>query len=153
MTSRHLFSTAAAAALLAACAPQTPQPAPAPANSASPAAGPAAPAQDDIGQRLARYRTVRLTTDLSKLTANERRMIPLLIDAAREMDAIFWMQTYGNRDSLLARITDPRVRQFVEVNYGPWDRLESDRPFVPGVGAKPEGANYYPAGMTRAEVL
>ena len=148
MTSRHLISLtfAAAATVLAACAPQTPQPA------TAPAAGSAAAGQDDIGQRLARYRSVRLTTDLSKLTPNERRMIPLLIDAAKEMDAIFWMQTYpGSRDSLMARITDARVRQYVELNYGPWDRLENDQPFVPGVGAKPEGSNYYPAGMTKAE--
>ncbi|HEX6748471.1 MAG TPA: hypothetical protein VF092_14330, partial [Longimicrobium sp.] len=145
MTSRHLVTTFAAAAVLAACA-QTPQPAPAP------AAGSAAAGQDDIGQRLARYRSVRLTTDLSKLTPNERRMIPLLIDAAREMDAIFWMQTYaGSRDSLMARITDARMRQYVDLNYGPWDRLENDQAFVPGVGAKPEGSNLYPRGMTKAE--
>jgi hypothetical protein len=145
MTSRPLATAAAAAALLAAC---TPAPRPA---TVEPAAGSAAQAQDDIGQRLARYRTVRLTTDLSQLSANERRMIPLLIDAAREMDAIFWMQTYGDRDQLLARITDTRVRQYVDLNYGPWDRLESDGSFVPGIGAKPEGSNLYPAGMTKAE--
>jgi hypothetical protein len=145
MTSRSLATAAAAAALLAAC---TPAPHPA---TVEPAAGSAAQAQDDIGQRLARYRTVRLTTDLSKLSASERRMIPLLIDAAREMDAIFWMQTYGDRSQLMARITDPRVRQYVDLNYGPWDRLESDGSFVPGIGAKPEGSNLYPAGMTKAE--
>jgi len=145
MTSRTLAATAAAAALLAAC---TPAPRPA---SVQPAAGSAAQAQDDIGQRLARYRTVRLTTDLSQLSANERRMLPLLIDAAREMDAIFWMQTYGDRGQLMARVTDPRVRQYIDLNYGPWDRLESDGSFVPGIGAKPEGSNLYPAGMTKAE--
>ncbi|HSU15299.1 dipeptidyl-peptidase 3 family protein [Longimicrobium sp.] len=150
MTSRHLASAAAAAALLAACT-QAPQPAPAPAAVQPPAAGSAAQPQEDIGQRLARYRTVRLTTDLSQLSANERRMIPLLIDAAKEMDAIFWMQTYGNRDELMGRITDPRMRQYVDLNYGPWDRLENDAPFVPGVAAKYEGSNYYPAGMTKAE--
>lgn len=152
MSSRPLISTSLAlSALLAACGPRAPQAGPAPATVAPPAAGSAAATQDDIGQRLARYRTVRLTTDLSKLSANERRMIPLLIDAAREMDAIFWMQTYGSRDSLMARITDARMRQYVDLNYGPWDRLESDQPFVPGVAAKPEGANYYPAGMTKTE--
>jgi hypothetical protein len=148
MTSRHLASAAAAAALLAACAPQAPQPAPA-AGSASTQTQ--SPTQDDIGTRLARYRTVRLTTDISQLTPNERRMLPLLIDAAKEMDAVFWMQSYGSRDSLFARVADPRVRQFADMNYGPWDRLENDQPFVPGIGAKPEGANYYPREMTRAE--
>jgi hypothetical protein len=145
MKARHLITTTAAA-LLAGCGPRAAQTAPAPAQ---PAAGSAT--QDDIGQRLARYTRVRLTTDVSQLTPNERRMIPLLIDAAKEMDAIFWMQAYGDRDALMQRITDPRVRQYADMNYGPWDRLENDQPFVAGISAKPEGANYYPAGMTKAE--
>ena len=78
-------------------------------------------------------------------------MIPLLIDAAREMDALFRVQAYGNLDSLLTTIADPRVRRFVEINYGPWDRLAGNAPFIAGVGARPDGANLYPAGMTKAE--
>jgi len=143
MTSPRLIAAAAALALLAGCTPP-------PADTAAPAPA-AGSAQTDIGQRLAKYTPVRLTADVSRLTANERRMIPLLIDAAREMDNIFWMQTYGDRDALLRRIQDPQLRRYVEINYGPWDRLANDEPFVPGVGAKAEGANYYPAGMTKAE--
>jgi hypothetical protein len=145
MTFRRFTGAAAVLAALAACAPQ-------PAQAPAPAAGSAASAtQDDIGRRLAKYTTVRLTADLSQLTPSERRMIPLLIDAAREMEAPFWDQAYGDRQQLLSRITDPRVRRFAEMNYGPWDRLDNDAAFVPGVGHKPEGANYYPQGMTRAE--
>src|ERR687895_1215285 len=66
--------------------------------------------QSPIAKKLAQYTTVRLTADLTKLTENERRMIPLLIDAARSMDAIFWQQAYGNRDSLLQSIRDPATR-------------------------------------------
>ena len=144
MTSRNLIAAAAALAVLAGCTPP-------PADTAAPAPA-AGSAQSDIGQRLAKYTTVRLTADLSRLTANERRMIPLLIDAAREMDNIFWMQTYGERDALLRTIQDPQVRRYVEINYGPWDRLANDEPFVSGAGAKPEGSNYYPRGMTKAEL-
>ena len=36
------------------------------------------------------------------------------------------------------------VRRFAEINYGPWDRLDGDRPFVDGVGPKPKGARFYP---------
>lgn len=100
---------------------------------------------------LAKYTTVRLTTDLGQLTENERRMIPLLIEAAGAMDEIFWMQAYGDGDSLLASIADPGLRRFAEINYGPWDRLEGNAPFIPGVGPKPEGANFYPRDMGRAE--
>jgi hypothetical protein len=105
-----------------------------------------------VKDRLADYTPVRLTTDLAQLTPSERRMLPLLIDAARAMDDGFWMQTYGDRDSLLRAITDPAVKRFAEINYGPWDRLREDAPFVPGVGAKPAGANFYPRDLTKAEL-
>jgi hypothetical protein len=101
--------------------------------------------------KLAQYTTVRLTTDLSKLSESERRMIRLLIDAARSMDAIFWRQAYGNRDSLLQSITDPAIQRYVEINYGPWDRLAENAPFVEDIGPKPKGAGFYPPDMTTDE--
>ena len=104
-----------------------------------------------IERNLAQYTTVRLTADLSKLTENERRMIPLLIDAARSMDAIFWQQAFGNRDSLLQSIRDPATRRYAEINYGPWDRLADNAPFLETVGAKPLGANFYPSDMSKQE--
>jgi hypothetical protein len=116
-------------------------------------AGLNAPAGTDspIESKLAQYTTVRLTTDLGKLSQNERRMIPLLIDAARSMDAIFWRQAYGNRDSLLRSIADPAIQRYVEINYGPWDRLADNEPLVEGVGPKPKGAGFYPSDMTKDE--
>jgi hypothetical protein len=114
-----------------------------------PAVSPAVTA--DIDDRLAKYTAVRLTTDYALLTANERAMIPVLIEAAKAMDEVFWMEAHGNRDSLLAALDDPRMRRFAEINYGPWDRLAGNEPFVPGVGPKPAGANFYPRDMTAAE--
>lgn len=100
----------------------------------------------------AKYTTVPLEVNLSNLSADQQRMIPLFIEAAQAMDEVFWEQAYGNRDSLLSTISDPDLRRFVEINYGPWDRLNGNRPFIEGVGAKPEGANYYPSDATREEV-
>ena len=116
-------------------------------------AGASAPKAGDspIERKLAQYTTVRLTTDLDRLTDGERQMIPLLIDAARSMDAIYWRQAYGNRDSLLRSIQDPGTRRYAEINYGPWDRLDGNAPFVEGVGPKPEGAGFYPRDMTKEE--
>jgi hypothetical protein len=99
--------------------------------------------------RLAKYAVVRLEADPKALTPKERRMIPLLIDAARVMDDLFWQQAYGDRQALLAKIGDPETRRYVEINYGPWDRLDGNQPFVAGFGPKPPGANFYPSDMTR----
>lgn len=104
-----------------------------------------------VAERLARYTTVKLSADEHALTARERRMLPLLIDAAREMHAIYWQQAYGNRDSLLRSIPDADTRRLVEINVGPWDRLDDNASFVAGVGPKFAGANFYPHDMTKAE--
>lgn len=105
----------------------------------------------DPSDLLARYTTVRLTADLSDVSEQERQMIPLLIEAADIMNRLFWHEAYGDPDSLLAAIEDEALRRYVEINYGPWDRLDDNRPFIDGVGPKPRGANFYPADMTEAE--
>ena len=97
------------------------------------------------------YSTFRLTADLGHLSENQRNMIPLLIEAAKIMDGLFWQQAYGDREALLEGIQDPKKRRFAEINYGPWDRLDGNQPFVEGYGAKPPGARFYPEDMTREE--
>ena len=104
-----------------------------------------------IEQKLAQYTPVRLTADLSGLSERERRMIPLLIEAAQEMDTIFWQQVYPARDSLLGVVRDSATRQYILVNYGPWDRLDENAPFVSAVGPRPDGAAFYPADMSKEE--
>ena len=112
-----------------------------------------APAVPLVPARPGIYAEVELTTDLSVLSAKEREMLALFIDAAAEMDGIFWQQTFpGDRAALeAATASDPTVSRYVALNYGPWDRLAGDAPFVPGYGDKPKGANFYPVDMTKAE--
>jgi hypothetical protein len=104
-----------------------------------------------IAQKLGQYTPVRLSADLSGLSERERRMIPLLIQAAQEMDTIFWQEVYPSRDSLLGAVGDSATRAYVRLNYGPWDRLDGNEPFVPGVGPRPDGAAFYPGDMTKQE--
>lgn len=105
-----------------------------------------------VADRLPIYAKVKLTTDLSKLTENERQVLPLLIEAAQVMDELFWMQTYPERDSLLASTKDEKTKEFIMLNYGPWDKLNGNKPFVSGIGPKPEGSNFYPHDMTKEEL-
>jgi hypothetical protein len=78
-------------------------------------------------------------------------MIPLLIDAAKAMDPIYWQQASGSRDSLFAQVNDAGVRRFIDINYGPYDRLDNNTAFVPEVGPRPDGANLYPKDITKQE--
>ena len=112
----------------------------------APQAATLVPARPDI------YAPVTLTADLSGLSARERQMLGLFIDAAVVMDDLFWQQAYpGDRHAFLAGLEDPAMRRFAEMNYGPWDRLEGNAPFVPGAGARPPGVGFYPLDMTREE--
>ncbi|HEY1025508.1 MAG TPA: Zn-dependent hydrolase [Sphingobacteriaceae bacterium] len=105
-----------------------------------------------VNERLPIYEKVTLTSDLSILSDSERKMIPLLIQAAQIMDELFWKQAYPQRDSLMNAVQDDDTKSFIRINYGPWDRLNNDKPFVAGIGPKPAGAGFYPVGMTREEL-
>ena len=97
------------------------------------------------------YATVRLTADVGHLSERQKQMIPLLIDASKIMDGLFWQQSWGEMKDFLDGIEDPATRRFAEINYGPWDRLDADRPFIENAGHKPPGAQFYPADMSKEE--
>ncbi len=94
---------------------------------------------------------VDLTADISHLSEKEKQMLPLLFEAAQIMDDIFWTQAYGDKENLFANIKDDATRKFVKINYGPWERLNNNEPFIGGYGEKPKGANFYPIDMTKEE--
>ncbi|MBK5209752.1 MAG: Zn-dependent hydrolase [Flavobacteriaceae bacterium] len=105
----------------------------------------------EMQKKLSKYVTFKLTSDLSVLTENERKMLPILINAASKMNKLFWYEAYGDKNQLLDSITDEDTKKFVEINYGSWDRLDGNSPFIDGEGSKPDGANYYPTDMTKLE--
>jgi len=102
-------------------------------------------------EKVASYKKIELKADLSWLSAKEKEIIKILINAADIMDDIFWIEAYGDKEALLNSVKDEYTKQFVIINYGPWDRLNGNKPFVDGVGEKPAGANYYPVDMTKEE--
>jgi len=108
-------------------------------------------AKDFERDRLDIYAPFELSADLSHLSAGQKAMLGKLIEAGKIMDELFWRQAFGDPQPLLGRITDAKLQRFAGYNYGPWDRLAGNEPFLAGFGPKPDGANYYPADMTRAE--
>jgi len=104
-----------------------------------------------IPSRLDQYATVKLTTDLSKVSAQDQAVLGHFINAAEHIHDIFWLQAWGDPRPLLDGITDPDLKRLVEINVGPWDRIDANAPFVAGIGPKPAGAQFYPADMTKAE--
>jgi hypothetical protein len=106
---------------------------------------------DHVAARLATFAPFTLTSDISHLSAKEKQILVILFDVADIMDELFWQQAMGAKEPFLARIQDETTRKFAMINYGPWDRLDGNQSFIAEIGAKPEGANFYPADMTREE--
>ena len=105
----------------------------------------------NVKERVAEYAYYDLKTDISKLSANDKQLIPIFVKISEIMDQLFWKQTYGDPEELKKTIKDPIVRDYVGINYGPWDRLADNRPFVDGFAAKPDVCCYYPLDITREE--
>lgn len=106
---------------------------------------------EEMQNKVDAFVEVELTTDVSHLSDDQKELLTYLFDAAKIMDEIFWTQSFGDKDELLSKIDDKPTRQFVKLNYGPWERLNNNKPFIDGYGEKPMGANFYPADMTSEE--
>ena len=98
------------------------------------------------------YAVVPLKADLSGFDENGKRMIALLVQATQVMDDLYWQQAGdGDRAALLQRAPDAGTRDLVALNFGPWDRLNEDKPLLDGIAPRPPGATFYPADMTTQE--
>ncbi len=110
-------------------------------------------ADPEIQQKVNEYAEFTLTSDLIQtLSANEKELVKIFIEIGKVMDDIYWDEYFGyaNRESI-DTLCDPAMRAFARIQYGAWDRLDSERPFLPGYGERPAGCNFYPVDMTAEE--
>ncbi len=117
---------------------------------------------EQLKEQIARFAQVEVTYDESVLSAPEKLALEKLVQAAGVMDEIFLGQVWeGNyelrKDLVYAMASDAKTKEltkdlyhFFRINFGPWNRLEDDAPFV-GNRAKPIGAGYYPTDITKQE--
>ena len=113
------------------------------------------PAQNqpsELQQKVDEYAQFTLSTDLSVLSDKEKQLIPIFIKIGEIMDELYWEQSYGSANrKALDTLSDPAMKAFANIHYGAWDRLDSEKPFIPGVGERPKGANFYPSDMSVEE--
>ncbi|MEP7132066.1 MAG: peptidase [Acidobacteriota bacterium] len=132
---------------------------PGPATPATPAAADSLAIAPDVPARVRQFPATRIQYDRALLDDRETRTLELLIDASRELDAIFARQVSEEVPSMRQALE--RVRgenrgiavaaiEYFDINAGPWDRLKGDEPFV-GQRSKPKGAGFYPLDMTHEE--
>ena len=108
-------------------------------------------ADSNLQAKVDEYAVVEVSSPLLEtLSDKDMQVLNLFRSAGRIMDDLFWQQTFGDK-SLMEGLADPAARDFAMINYGPWDRLDDNAPFVDGYGPKPLGANYYPSDITAEE--
>jgi len=104
-----------------------------------------------LQEKVNAYAEVELKTDISLLTEKEKQMLPILIEVSEIMEEIFWKNAIGDKTEFLSKLKDPAEIAYAKINYGPWDRLDNEAPFIDTYGKKPAGANFYPVDMTAEE--
>ena len=142
MTKKQLLAAAAALSLvaLAACGVQS-------SNNAAPG-NEAAAQENGAVEKLAR---VDMNPDVSYLSAEEKQVVNLLMQAADLMNPIYLRQV---------SVDNPRIRDEIEKSgdktlldrfdtfLSPWDETDEDKPFY-GNAPRPVGAGFYPAALTK----
>ncbi len=127
---RKIIILAAAALSLAACADKT---------------------NDTLKERVESYAVVEVSSPLyDALSENDKKIVSLFKQAGEIMDGLFWKQTFGDK-ALIDALPDGYAKQYAMINYGAWDHLDDNKPFLEGYGEKPLGCQYYPQDMTVEE--
>ncbi|MGW8314603.1 MAG: dipeptidyl-peptidase 3 family protein [Bacteroidales bacterium] len=104
-----------------------------------------------IHRKAGEFAEVDLTADISELSDNQKELLSLLFRVSDIMDEIYWNEVFPDKDIALNAMTDEDEIKFFQINYGPWERLNGNLPFLPGYGPKPAGSGFYPSDMTREE--
>ena len=126
---RKLYILAAAAIAVAACAQK----------------------DDTLKAKVESYAVVEVKSPLyDALSENDKKIVALFREAADIMDGLFWKQTFGDK-ALIDALPEGPEKAYALINYGAWDHLDNNAPFIKGYGEKPLGCQYYPQDMTVEE--
>jgi Peptidase family M49 len=141
---------AALAALLLATAACATRPAEPPATAAPATAG------YDLAAQRAKIARIPMAPSTAFLSAEEREVVNLLIQAAELMNPIYLRQRSVENPTIraeIARSEHPRkaaLLDMFDLHFGPWDTLAENHPFYGGE-TMPAGAGFYPKDLTKAE--
>src|SRR5690554_5746142 len=110
----------------------------------------------DLSAQRDKLADVRIAPDTAFLSAEERDVVNLLIEASALMTEIYQRQRLPEYRQARSAIERSRradrdlLLEMFDRNFGPWDELAELRPFC-GSATMPEGAGFYPADLTREE--
>jgi hypothetical protein len=110
-------------------------------------------AKKEVSEMLSVYAPVMIDVPVGLLPESEQTALRHLYEAGKIIDELFLVQVSPEnlalRDKLMKK-GDTELIRFFRINFGPWDRIEGDKPVLTDK-EKPLGANFYPLDMTREE--
>jgi hypothetical protein len=112
-----------------------------------------------VKKQIAKLARVKITCDPSTLNDNEKKALLLMVKAAQRMDRIFLRQVYNKNEQIRKELLKKRKEneeyrilwRYFNINFGPFDRLAVNKPFINRDENKSKGANFYPPDMTKEE--
>ena len=107
--------------------------------------------ENELKEKVESYAVVEVTSPLyDALSDNDKKIVAIFREAADIMDGLFWKQTFGDK-TLIDALPEGYAKDYAMINYGAWDHLDNNSPFIEGYGQKPLGCQYYPQDMTAEE--
>src|SRR5215469_14476408 len=116
------------------------------------------PTPDSLKRLLGRYARASLSTDVRRLSLDDRRTLATLAKCGPLIDNIYWKQRSETGEAIrnnlvkLQGVHSKELQRFLDLNFGPWDNLNHDEPFV-GSERRPLGGSFYPRDLSRDEFL
>ncbi len=104
-----------------------------------------------LKEKVESYAVVEMSSPLyDALSENDKKIVDLFRQAGEIMDGLFWKQTFGDK-AVIDALPEGYAKDYALINYGAWDHLDDNKPFLEGYGEKPLGCQYYPQDMTMEE--
>jgi Peptidase family M49 len=114
-------------------------------------------AMSDLAVKIAKFAPTEVSANISGLADADKQALMKVVEAAKLIDPLFLRQVWSGNAAMEAKLAadatpaGKELFHFFRINAGPWSRLDQNRVFVPGAPAKPEGAAFYPDGMTKQD--
>ncbi|MFC3712098.1 hypothetical protein ACFOMD_05935 [Sphingoaurantiacus capsulatus] len=125
-------------------------------NSGQQAASGETSAASSLTASRAKIARIEMAPDLSFLSAEDKQVVNLLIQAGNLMSEIYLRQVSEENPQVRAAIeagnapNKAALLDMFDLHFGPWDSLAEGEPFF-GDKPQPAGAGFYPADLTKAD--
>jgi hypothetical protein len=112
--------------------------------------------EETMKEKLAQFVVTDISYNQKLLDDKQKQVVENLYYASKIIDKIFLKQVYSKNEVLYNELQNAEmpgsdlVLQYFEIMFGPFDRLDRQKPFY-GRDNRPSGADFYPEDLTKDE--